>query len=114
MSGNEHSMSTTQIRPKTLHPGKRLAQLLRERKLTAYRCATEIGIQKPRIYELAKCQGSITPSLALRLGRYFGDGAEIWMAEQARYDLARQARAMRVQLNAITPLHGEDDESQEG
>lgn len=92
------------------HPGKRLARLLLERGITAYRCATDMGVQKPRIYELAKCQGAVSPALALRLGLYFGDGPETWMAEQARFDLALQAREIRAQLKAITPLPGGQDD----
>lgn len=93
------------------HPGSRLERLLRKHGVTAYRCATDIGVPKPRIYELAKSQGSVTPPLALRLGRYFGDGAEVWMAEQARYDLALQERALRRKLNAISPIGEERDDN---
>ncbi|WP_369910576.1 HigA family addiction module antitoxin [Xanthomonas hydrangeae] len=86
------------------HPGKRLAKLLAERNITPYRCATDMRVSKPRIYELAKCQGSVTPALALRLGLYFGDGAEEWMSAQTRYDLAIHAIELHAELKNIRPL----------
>lgn len=97
-------MSTSPVSLRPAHPGTRLQRLLKERGITAYRCAADIDVPKPRVYELVKGLSSVTPPMALRLGVYFGDGPEIWMAEQARFDLARQQAELKADLAAIRPL----------
>lgn len=48
------------------------------------------GIQVPfqRVNELVNGRRGITPSTALRLGRFFGNTPEFWLALQNRWDLS--------------------------
>jgi plasmid maintenance system antidote protein VapI len=47
-----------------------------------------------RISEIVKGRRGITPETALRLGRYFGTGAELWNRLQADHDLAIAEREL--------------------
>ncbi len=55
--------------------------------LSQYRVAKDIGVPTLRISQIVRGQRSITADTALRLARYFGTSAAVWLRLQARYDL---------------------------
>ena len=55
--------------------------------LSQYRVAKDIGVPTLRISQIVRGQRSITADTALRLARYFGTTAAVWLRLQARYDL---------------------------
>jgi len=46
----------------------------------------------------------ITADTAVRLAKYFGTSAELWMNLQSHYELRLERRALREQLDSIVPL----------
>ena len=70
-----------------IHPGVYLKELLDEIGLTQYRLARDIGVPAMRINYLFHGKRLVTAELALRLGRYFGQGPRYWMNLQSRYDM---------------------------
>jgi len=55
--------------------------------LTQYRVAKDIGVPQLRISEIVRGKRAVTADTAMRLARYFGTTAGIWMRLQAQYDL---------------------------
>ncbi len=51
------------------------------------RLARAIDVPPGRINEIVKGKRAITADTALRLGKYFGTSAELWMNLQSEYDL---------------------------
>ena len=49
--------------------------------------AREIAVPPSRISEIVSGKRSITADTALRLGKYFGVSAELWLSLQVDYDL---------------------------
>ncbi|HVA37291.1 MAG TPA: HigA family addiction module antitoxin [Candidatus Dormibacteraeota bacterium] len=81
---------TTKLAP--IHPGEVLAEdFMAPRGLTANRLALELHIPANRLTEIIRGRRAITADTALRLARYFGTSAELWLGLQAEYEL-RQAR----------------------
>lgn len=75
------------------HPGEILAELLSATpELTQAELAVRLGVSRPRLNQLLRGKRSITPDTALRLARFFGTPAEMWMAAQARWDVAQAER----------------------
>jgi addiction module HigA family antidote len=70
------------------HPGRLLQMELEARDISANRLAMDIAVPAGRISEIVNGQRAITPDTAYRLGLYFGTGPELWLAMQAKYDLA--------------------------
>ncbi len=58
--------------------------------LTAYRVAKDIGITAIAMSHILRGQRSITPSVALKLGQYFGVEPEFWLSLQMHHDLAKE------------------------
>jgi len=72
-----------------VHPG----EILREEfmvplELSGYALASVCRVPRTRIERLAREETPVTADTALRLGRYFGTGAEFWMNLQTAFDLA--------------------------
>lgn len=77
-----------------VHPGRILAREMAERKLTANALALKLRVPANRISEVVAGRRGISPETALRLGRYFGTGAELWSRLQADYDLGQAERQL--------------------
>jgi len=90
-------------RPPT-HPG----EMLREEFLTPMdigpqELASSIRVSEESIREIISDHRSITPSIALRLAKYFGMSADFWMNLQLRWDLYQTQQAESEDLEAIRP-----------
>lgn len=77
-----------------IHPGEVLQHLLAEAGLTANALATALRVPANRIGGILKGQRGITADTALRLARYFGTSAQMWINLQAKYDLAAAEDAL--------------------
>lgn len=74
-----------------IHPGEVLLEdFLQPLGLSQYRLAKDIAVPPRRVNEIVHGLRGISADTALRLARYFGTSAEMWMNLQSRYDLERQ------------------------
>ena len=71
-----------------IHPGRTLAAELAARELTANALALKLRVPANRVSDIVRGRRAISSETALRLGRYFGTGAQFWMNLQTNYDLA--------------------------
>jgi addiction module HigA family antidote len=81
-----------------IHPGEVLQDLLHEAGLSGNALALALRVPANRIGGIVKGQRGITADTALRLGRYFGTSAQMWMNLQAKYDLAAVEDTMRGRI----------------
>ena len=70
-----------------VHPGRLLKRELTARKLSANRLSLDIGVPSGRITDILNFRRAITADTAVRLGRYFGNGAQFWLDLQGQYDI---------------------------
>ncbi len=74
-----------------VHPGEQLKEeFLPDYGISAYRLAKELGVAESTISRLIAQKTRVTPSLALRLGAFFGTSAEMWLNMQNNYDLGKE------------------------
>jgi addiction module HigA family antidote len=88
-----------------MHPG----ELLREEILPVLgRPKTEIarllGVSRQTLYDILEERQPVTPGMALRLGKLCGNGPDLWLNLQKRYDLDQAERALRAELAKIPTL----------
>ena len=79
------------------HPG----ELLREDILPAVgmgksEVAEALGISRQHLYDILNEKKPVSPEVAARLGKAFGDGAGIWLRMQAAYDAWQAERSVDV------------------
>jgi len=74
-------------------PGEILAEeFMKPNGISQNRLARDIDVNPARVNDIVHGRSAITAPIALRLAKYFGTTAELWMNLQASYDL-RRARA---------------------
>jgi antitoxin HigA-1 len=78
---------TATKRLKPVHPGELLAMEMEARGLSALALSLGLRVPANRISEIVKGRRGITAETALRLGRYFKTGPELWSQLQMNYDL---------------------------
>jgi antitoxin HigA-1 len=88
-----------------MHPG----ELLREEILPALnRPKTEIakllGVSRQTLYDILEEKQPVTPVMALRLGKLCGNGPDLWLNLQKRYDLQRAEQELGERIKAIPTL----------
>ncbi|MBP7964672.1 MAG: HigA family addiction module antidote protein [Caldilineaceae bacterium] len=89
-----------------VHPGEILLEdFMKPLGITQYRLAKEMNIYPRRVNEIVHGKRAITANTALRLARFFGTSAEVWMNLQAYYDLevARDEDEAQI-LNEVSPF----------
>jgi len=71
-----------------IHPGEVLREdFMKPLGLSQYRLAHDLGVTPIRISQIVNGQRSITVDTAMRLARYFGTSAAVWLRLQVQYDL---------------------------
>ncbi len=79
-----------------VHPG----ELLREDVLPAIgepvvTVAKQLGITRQHLHRILAEKAPVSPEVAVRLGKFCGNGAELWLRMQQAYDLWHAERALR-------------------
>jgi len=68
------------------HPGELLADVLPATGKTKSEIASLLGISRQQLHAIAAARKPVSPEMAARLGKLFGDGAAVWLRMQAAYD----------------------------
>ena len=74
--------------PPIAHPGRLLGCELEARGLSANRLALDLGVPFGRITDILNGRRGVTAEVALRLGRFLGNGPQFWLELQSQHDLA--------------------------
>jgi len=97
-------MPTKQGKLPPVHPGEVLKTVLGDAGITANALALALRIPANRLTEIINGRRSISADTALRLARFFGTSAQMWMNLQSKYDLdtAEDALADRIKAEVQT------------
>ena len=63
--------------------------------------AAALGISRAQLYAILSESTPITAAMALRLGKLFGNGPDLWLNMQSRYDIETLGARMKKELKAI-------------
>lgn len=97
--------NTRQMKRRPTHPGEMLREdFLPDYGLTVAGLAEAAGVSRQSINELLRERRAVSPEMALRLSRLFGNSAEFWLNGQRAVDLWDAARAMHDTVARIKPL----------
>jgi addiction module HigA family antidote len=67
--------------------------------------ATALGVSRQTINEILRERRAITPTMALRLSRFFGNSPEFWLNAQHAWDLWDSEHRFSNELAQIQPLN---------
>ncbi len=101
-------MSIPNTRPpkrRPTHPGEMLREdFMPDYGLTVASLAASAGVSRQSINELLRERRALSPEMALRLARLFGNSAEFWLNAQRAVDLWDAAHALKAEMARIKPL----------
>ena len=87
------------------HPGAMLREdFMPDYGLTVSTLAESLGVSRQTVNELLRERRALSPSLALRLSRLFGNSPEFWLNAQRAVDLWLTERELEKDLNRIRSL----------
>lgn len=85
------------------HPGEMLAEItIPATGRSKAEIARLLGISRQTLYDILNQKQPVTPAVAVRLGKLFGDGPGIWIRMQAAYDTWHAER--EIDVSAIPTL----------
>ena len=91
-------MASSKKKLPPVHPGEALQEIVNEAGLSANALALALRVPGNRITAILNGQRGITADTALRLGRYFGTSAQMWMNLQSTYELEAAEDALALQI----------------
>lgn len=87
------------------HPGEMIREdFIPDYGLTTALLAEALGVSRQTINEILRERRSITPIMALRLSRLFGNSPEFWLNAQHARDLWESEQLFGEELKKIRPL----------
>ena len=94
-------------RPPT-HPGEILREdVLPDLRMSVADAAKRLGISRQTLYRILNGDTAITPEMAVRIGKFCGNGPNLWLAMQNEFDLYHAKRKLAGVIERI-PTVGRD------
>jgi addiction module HigA family antidote len=63
--------------------------------------ARELGVARQTLHRILAETHPITPDMAVRLGKFCGNGAQLWLTMQADYDLWESTKRLAREVAKI-------------
>ena len=96
---------TKEPRMSPVHPGEILREeVLPTLKLSVSEAARQLGVSRQTLHRIMAGTHSMTPEMAVRIGKFCGNGPGLWLRIQQRYDLWHVEQRLRNEIDKI-PTH---------
>ena len=84
------------------HPGFLLREIvLPAMGMSVSQAAREMGVSRQQLHKILAGERAVTAEMAARLGKYCGNGAELWLNMQSAHDLWRARHSLARELKEI-------------
>jgi addiction module HigA family antidote len=94
---------TRRVRP--THPGEMLREdFMPDYGLTVAALARALGVSRQTINEVLREKRAVSPGMALRLSRLFGNSPQFWLNAQRAVDLWDVEKVLKAEIEGIKPL----------
>jgi len=97
--------NTRRMLRRPVHPGEMLREdFMPDYGLTVVGLAEAAGVSRQSVNELLRERRAVSPEMALRLSRLFGNSPEFWLNAQRAVDLWGAAQKLKGEVSRIKPL----------
>ncbi len=87
------------------HPGEMLREdVLPALNLTVSEAARQLRVTRQTLHRVLSGASGVSPEMAVRLGKFCGNGPGLWLRMQQTYDLWHAEQRLREELEKI-PAH---------
>ena len=88
-----------------VHPGEILRDdVLPSLRLSVAEAARQLGVARQTLHRILAGRAAVTPEMAVRLGKFCGNGPGLWLRLQQTYDLWYAERLLADAL-VLIPTH---------
>ncbi len=91
-------------KPLRMHPGLVVADILAEQRVSGRKAAADMLMSANGLAKILRGEERITAETALRLGNYMGNGPELWLNMQQKFDLAKAEKEIGREVAKIRKL----------
>lgn len=85
-----------------VHPGEILQEILDQNQITQSLVAERLGMAQSKISDICRGKRGVTPDMAMRLGRLFGQNPRFWLNLQENWELSQLNETAYA---GIEPIH---------
>jgi len=97
-----HEFRVREIKRPPTHPGEVLrGDVLPALGLSVIEVANKLGVTRQTLHRILSGRTAVTPEMALRLGKFCGNGPVLWLRMQQAYDLWQAEQTMKPILAKI-------------
>ena len=90
---------------RAVHPGEILREeILPGANISKSKLAEYLNVSRMTVNRLVNERQSISPEMALRLGKLFGNSPDFWLNLQTAYDLKVAEHTVALEIKKIKPL----------
>jgi addiction module HigA family antidote len=87
------------------HPGELLREdVLPAMRITVTKAAAKLGVSRQTLHAILAERAAVTPDMAVRLGKFCGNGAMTWLRMQQFRDLWLAERNLETALLSIPTM----------
>lgn len=95
-------MTVAPRRAIAVHPGEILQEILDQNQITQSLVAERLGMAQSKISDICRGKRGVTPDMAMRLGRLFGQNPRFWLNLQENWELSQLDEEA---YSGIQPIH---------
>ncbi len=102
---SEESLVRGKLHRPPTHPGELLREdVLPALNLSVSEAAGQLRVTRQTLHRILSGTSAISPEMAVRLGKFCGNGPAIWLRMQQSFDLWHAEKRLRSELEKI-PAH---------
>lgn len=89
-----------------IHPGEILREdVLPGLGMSVTQAANILGVTRQALHRVLAGSAGISPEMALRVGKFCGNGPDVWLKMQAAYDLWHAEQKIGAEIASIETQH---------
>src|SRR5277367_2050093 len=88
MKEREYLVKEGDVKDPPIHPGEIIGgDVLSALNMSVAEAAAKMGISRQTLHRIIRGQMAVTPEMALRIGKFCGNGPRLWLNMQTAHDL---------------------------
>ncbi len=89
-------------RRQPIHPGEILREdVLPALRLSVSEAARQLRVTRQTLHRILSGRSAVTPEMAVRLGKFCGNGPDLWLRMQQAHDLWQAREQLRAERDKI-------------
>ncbi len=98
----EYLLRREEITRRPIHPGVILSEdVLPALRMSVSAAARHLRVTRQTLHRIIAGRTAITPEMAVRLGKFCGNGPELWLRMQEEHDLWRARQKLKREIAKI-------------